>query len=699
MGTAGVGSLPGVPNQVFPGFLNINRTQDVAGSLTKVWGGHTSKAGFYNNHSFKAQNTGAGGVANLGFQGYVNFGNDTNNALDTGFGYANAAVGVFTQYLQQSKLIEGSMIYNNTEFYIQDNWKMSDRLTFDYGMRFTRQQPQYDQFLQMSNFFPGQWSKSAAPLLYLAGCNNGGTACSATANARNAVDPRTGQILTAPGAANTSAAIGTVVPNSGNLNNGIRQAGDGIADTSYVWPTLVVAPRVGFAYDLTGRQTFIVRGGGGLFYDRPDGNTVFSIPGNPPISTSQDLRNGQLQTLGTGLSTTGVPALIVFQYDAKVPSSWQWQGGVQMALPWSAALDISYVGNRGFNRLRAFQGGGGGSVDLNAVDIGAAYLPENQDPTLVQSSVPGANAYTTNLLRPFRGLSNINEQQTRFWDEYHSIQTSLNRRYRNGLQFGTNYTLGLSLKGNTGLQSRLQHAADGTISLRADQAQYEKQNENLALQRHVIKSFAVWDIPGAPRKAGRIGGYLLNDWQISGVLTAGSANHVNTDQPGGRYDLTYNFQNEGAQVNLTGSPDYAAKIVYIGDPGSGCSNDPYRQFNAAAVAAPKYGSVGLESGRNILGGCPDHTVDFAVSRNIRVGRSKILRLRIDAFNVFNAVVINNRERNITFKTPTDLTIVNSETLPDGSTDPARLTPRTAGFGAATGAQTMRNMQVQIRFAF
>ena len=130
-------------------------------SLTKVWGAHTSKAGFYNNHSFKAQNTGAGGVPNLGFQGYVNFGNDTNNGLDTGFGFANAATGVFTQYLQQSKLIEGSMIYNNTEFYLQDNWKVNSRLTLDYGVRFTRQQPQYDQFLQMSNFFPNEWSLSA----------------------------------------------------------------------------------------------------------------------------------------------------------------------------------------------------------------------------------------------------------------------------------------------------------------------------------------------------------------------------------------------------------------------------------------------------------------------------------------------------------------------------------------------------------
>ena len=51
------------------------------------------------------------------------------------------------------------MIYNNTEFYVQDNWKVNARLTLDYGIRFTRQQPQYDQFLQMSNFFATEWSE------------------------------------------------------------------------------------------------------------------------------------------------------------------------------------------------------------------------------------------------------------------------------------------------------------------------------------------------------------------------------------------------------------------------------------------------------------------------------------------------------------------------------------------------------------
>src|SRR5262249_44308897 len=277
-------------------------------------------------------------------------------------------------------------------------------------------------FQQMSNFFADQWRLGSAPLLYIAGCSNGAVVCSG--NSRNAVDPRTGQILTAPGAANTAAAIGTVVPGTGNLLDGIHQAGDGIANTSYTWPAVAVAPRFGAAYDITGTQRFVLRGGGGLFFDRPDGNTVFSIPGNPPISTSQDLRNGQLQTLGSGLSTVGVPALIMFQYDAKITSSWQWQGWVQVELQWGTAVAMAYVGNHGFNRLRQFQGTAAGSVDLNAVDIGAAYLPKNQDPTLGTSAVPGATAYTTNLLRAFRGYAALNDQETRYWDEYHGLQFS-----------------------------------------------------------------------------------------------------------------------------------------------------------------------------------------------------------------------------------------------------------------------------------
>ena len=62
-------------------------------------------------------------------------------------------------------------------------------------------------------------------------------------------------------------------------------------------------------------------------------------------------------------------------------------------------------------------------------------------------------------------------------------------------------------------------------------------------------------------------------------------------------------------------------------------------------------------------------------------------------------MINNRQRNVTYRSPTDLTIANSQTLADGSIDPARLQPSNAGFGAATGAQNMRNLQVMVRFGF
>jgi len=69
------------------------------------------------------------------------------------------------------------------------------------------------------------------------------------------------------------------------------------------------------------------------------------------------------------------------------------------------------------------------------------------------------------------------------------------------------------------------------------------------------------------------------------------------------------------------------------------------------------------------------------------------------FNVFNTVIFNDRNTTVIYRSPTDQTIANSQFLPDGSVDPNRLTPRTAGFGAATNAQPLRNLQLQIRFGF
>jgi len=76
-----------------------------------------------------------------------------------------------------------------------------------------------------------------------------------------------------------------------------------------------------------------------------------------------------------------------------------------------------------------------------------------------------------------------------------------------------------------------------------------------------------------------------------------------------------------------------------------------------------------------------------------------VQLRLDAFNAFNVAIINGRQTQIQYNSPTDLFIRNNQFLADGSLDPARLTPKNAGFGAATGAQTMRNLQLTARFSF
>jgi hypothetical protein len=558
---------------------------------------------------------------------------------------------------------------------------------------------------QTSNFFPGQWVPGQAPVLYIAGCSNGAVACSG--NTRNAMNPLTRQILVLPNSANSQAAIGTPVPGVGNPLNGIRQAGDGISKYGYTWPTLVFGPRFGVAYDMTGNQSLIFRGGGGIFYDRPDGNTVFSIPGNPPIATSVDLRTGQFQNLNPGASFLPVPGMQIFQYDAEVPASAQWEFGAQKTLPWASVVDVSYVGNHGYNRLGALQNGS--PVNLNAIDLGAAYLPEYQDPTLGPQTIPGAGAYTqTNLLRAFRGLGSINQQTTEFHDTYHSIQSNFNRRFRNGFSFGVNYTLSLSLTGNTGLTKRLTHNADGSISVRSDQAEYEELNEMLNLQRHLLKANWVWNLPRlpTPNAAMKAVGLVLNDWQLSGIYTGSSGN---------RYDIGFSYNTGGGAVNLTGSPDYGnsganvgsgARIIYTSNTDDGCSSNQYKQFDTSVVAGPTYGSVGMESGRNVLIGCPTHRTDLAIARNIRLGGNRQLQLRVDAFNAFDQAFITGRQNQVQFNSPTDQTIRNSQFLPDGSLDPNRLQPRNAGFGAANNWTTnlingnyQRVIQFTIRMQF
>ena len=338
--------------------------------------------------------------------GTINFGNDTANPFDTSFGFANAAIGSFTEFQQGAEYIEGSYTFDNREFYVQDNWKATSKLTLDYGVRFVNATPLYDNLMQGGNFLPERFSMADAPAVYVYGCANGVYPC--TGNNRQAMNPVTGQFL----GPNTNAAVGTIVPGTGSGGNGLFAAGDGIAKTSYTFPTLVFGPRVGMAYDVTGTQRLVVRGSVGTYFDRPRPGDAQALAANTVDSVS--VRYSQLQTLGSGgLTTQGARQLTAYQYDAKLPAATAWNVGMQTMLPWSISFDAAYTGRHNYN---AQVGGQDFPININTIDIGHAFRADQQDPSLAPSAVAGASslaAQNPNQVRGYRGFGNITYRQYR----------------------------------------------------------------------------------------------------------------------------------------------------------------------------------------------------------------------------------------------------------------------------------------------
>ena len=146
-------------------------------------------------------------------------------------------------------------------------------------MRFYYLTPQWDTTLQASNFLPDKFDAANAAQLYYAGVRrrSAGRRLRATRDGPELIGTAT------PTLANTveERFIGRLTPGS-NRFNGSFQAGQGINDQLQNGNAFRVSPRIGVVYDLTGKGQTIVRGGVGIFYDRPQGNQVFDMISNAP---------------------------------------------------------------------------------------------------------------------------------------------------------------------------------------------------------------------------------------------------------------------------------------------------------------------------------------------------------------------------------------------------------------------------------
>jgi hypothetical protein len=574
-------------------FVNYNTTIDISNNLTKVWGKHTIKAGVYLQRSRKNQTSFSDN------NGSYNWGDTTNNPLDTGYGYSNMLYGVYQTFDQSSAYINGLYRYWNIEQYVQDTWKITPRLTFDYGLRGSWYQPQYDAGLQASTFVLSDWNPAQAPRLYAPATING---------VRSAYDASTNTVLPAYD-------IGLEVPGSGNPFNGICQAAKCVnkyltKNRGEQW-----GPRFGFAWDITGKQNMVLRVGGGVYYDRYQGNRVFNDVTNPPENVQPTIYYGFAQNINPNNVLLGPSTLIAVDPVGKVPTTYNYQASLQTKLRWGLVLDTAYVGTQG----RHLQD----NRNLNGVAYGADFLPQNQDPTLSSTALLGNSALPTNFLRPLQGYGSVTVYESASTSNYNGLQVALNRRAANGLFVGAAYTWSHTLT----------TASSDTSSVSIDQYNRLRDYGNASFDvRQNFNLNYVYLIPSL-----KSGNYLTKlataGWQLSGVT------NFRTGLP-----FTPGFSVSGAgSANQTGSNTEGARIGYV----AGCnpytgSSDPYNRLNAACFTAPAPGSVGFESGQNWLFQPGLINFDMSLQKEIAVVKERMhVQLRIDAFNVFNHANFNN----------------------------------------------------------
>lgn len=615
-------SIGGVSCAACGPFRNYNTTIDLTDNLSKVLNRHILKTGAYLHRSRKNQSAFADNNGNY------NFGDNSNNPLDTGFGFANAAVGVFNTFDQSSAYVVGAYRYWNVEGYLQDTWKISRRVTLDYGLRLAWYQPQYDSSLQGSTFVASLFNPASAPQLFQSGSQ-----------------------------------AGRIIPGSGNLLNGIVQAGHGASQylTRNRGPQW--GPRLGIAWDITGKQQLVFHAGGGIYYDRTQGNnTAFFEIQNPPANTVPTLTNGFVSSLSSNTNVLLAPAgLNATDPSGRIPTTYDFTSGLQASLPFHLVLETAYVGS--ISNHQADQ------RNLNAVPYGAAFLPQNQDPTHPACSLPGCAAKVINLLRPFPGFGDIILHENEATANYHALQLTLSRRVSRGLFLGAAYTWSKALgtASNDGSFFRI----DGLDRA----ANYGPTSND---RRHNFTVNYVYQAPGM-----HTGNFFLRaltqGWQTSGFvqLTSGSP-----------FTPSFSVNGEGNQ-NITGSFTEPPRLVIVGDPRTG-SDNPFNRLNGLAFAVPAVGSRGLDSRVNYLNNPGINNWDMSLQKSFSLERVN-LGMRLDAFNAFNHTQFSGINSGLSFNqagVPQNLAFDSSGKLVNPN-----------GFGTVNGARDPRILQITMRVQF
>ena len=547
-------------------------------NVTVIRSGHTFKAGVYAEFNNKRQS------ATTQVRGAFNFGRDTNNPLDTGHGYANPMVGVFTSYTEATNQPRGDYKFWDVEWYIQDNWRVAKRLTLDFGLRMYHMPATADYGGALATFVPTLYDRAKAPALYIPAFDAN--------RKRVAQDPISG-------AQALAVLIGFFVPGSGDYANGCRKAGDGIPLSLYTVPSIGWGPRFGFAWDVFGNGQTALRGGFGVFIDKVTGNTIYNSAANPPVTFTPTLFYGTLDSYARASGVIAPSNLTILWGQHPLASVMNFNLGVQQRVR-TFTLDLAYVGSLG--RHLSMQ------RNINPIPMFARFDARNLDVTT-------GKPLPDNFLRPYLGYGNINERGFAATSNYHSLQASVNRRFVRGLQLGASYTWSKVLTVSSG--------DTGGVS-----AYFPMRSWNYGPgdfdQTHVFVFNYIYDLPKLGSRTGlRPAKWVLDNWQVSGITAFMSG------QP-----FTPGFTTVDGQ-DITGSSD-GARITVTGDPTLPKSEKTfYRTFRTEVFRRTPQGSFG-NAGVGLVRGPGVNNWDLSLTKRFPLFKEgRYVQFRAETFNTFN----------------------------------------------------------------
>jgi Carboxypeptidase regulatory-like domain/TonB dependent receptor len=575
----------------------------VTGNLMWLVGRHNMKYGTeYRNYIEDASRFSTASAPQINFSNTWTRGPlDNSSAAPFGQDFASFLLGLPTggtmsraaAYREKSSVLS---------FYAHDDWRVRTNLTLNLGLRWELEQP----LTEAEDRFVSGFDFTTPPAI---------AAAAESAYARNPIPEIP--------AAQFKVRGGLLYPDTGGPHQAWeRNAGN-------------IMPRAGFAWLASPKTS--VRGGYGLFYDVLGTNriTVNQVGYSRDTALTPSIDNGQtfratlanpfpdglLEPVGSALGLmTNVGLGVSFPYvgDVKNPRNHRWSLGLQRELPWQLLVEATYVGAHGENLPVTRQ--------LNAVP--AQYLstsPERDDVTnnrlsqqvpnpfigLVPTGLTGANVARSQLLRPYPQFTSVQATETNGQSDYQALQARVERRMANGFTVQIAYAWSQAMT-ETG------YLNDSDTTLERVISPWDRE--------HTFVASGLVEMPfGSNRRYGRNWGGVTNavlgGWQIGYIFKAQSG------APLGFGNFLF--------ASGMGVDDIAAADQSV---------DHWFNVNAfnRVTAQQLVSNVRTQPSRFAEVRGPGYAVlDLSLLKNISLGASRQLQLRVEAYNLTNRANLQN----------------------------------------------------------